>query len=241
MQSLAIVIRAAIIVFGIAAVAALANRLMSDSGLQMWFLMRQQTLPGALWMASAVQNLFYGVVAFIAAWFVARNYWAALFPPRMNLLQLFLCFGGGIVFAMFFNHPMHTFLFEAFFGKPQFTGGAVSDTLAAGIFSGIEGYGRLLSFSAVATIILSPIVEELTDRGIFFQETETLPISLVAVASLVVFCLSHFAIGGMAKVLAVVPAALLFVGLRLKTGSFIYAAAAHVGVNLAAMLKLQVF
>ena len=241
MQSLAIVIRAAIIVFGIAAVAALANRLISDSGLQMWFLMRQQTLPGALWMASAVQNFLYGLAALAAAWFVARNYWAALFPPEMNALQLLLCFAGGIVFATFFNHPMHTFLFEAFFGRPQFTGGAVSDTIAAGIFSGVEGYGRLLSFSAAATIFLSPIVEELTDRGIFFQETESLPIWLVAFASLIVFCLSHFAIGGMAKVLAVVPAAVLFVGIRLKTGSFVYAAAAHVGVNLAAMLKLQVF
>ena len=241
MQSLSLVVRAAVIVLGVAAVASLANRMMADSGMQMWFLMRQQSLPGALWMASAFQNLFYGIAALIAAWFVARNYWAVLFPSPFNLLQLCVCFICGIVFAMFFNHPMHSFLFEVFFGKPQFTGGAVSDTLAAGIFSGVEGYGRLLSFSAVATIILSPIVEELTDRGIFFQETESLPLWLVALASLVVFCLSHFVIGGMAKVLAVVPAALLFVGTRLKTGSFVYSATAHVGVNLAAMLKLQVF
>lgn len=50
---------------------------------------------------------------------------------------------------MFFNHPIHVFLFELYFGKASFTGGAVSDTIAAGIFSGLQGYNRLLSLSAV--------------------------------------------------------------------------------------------
>lgn len=81
----------------------------------------------------------------------------------------------------------------------------------------------------------------MTDRGILFKEAESLPLWIVAALSLFVFCLSHYAIGGLAKVLVVVPAALLFITLRLKTGSFIYSTAAHIGMNLAALLKLQVF
>jgi membrane protease YdiL (CAAX protease family) len=241
MQSISTAIRAIVIVLGIAAVAGLANRLIADSGLQMWFLMRQRSMPGALLLASAVQNLAYGLVALLAAWLVAKSYWRGLLPNGFSLWKFAICFVLGVAFAMFFNHPMHVLLFETYFGKATFTGGAVSDTIAAGIFSGLQGYGRLLSFSALATIVLSPIVEELTDRGIFFKEAESLPVWLVAVLSFLVFCVSHFAIGGMAKVLAVVPAALLFVATRLKTGSFVYSAAAHIGMNLAALLKLQVF
>jgi membrane protease YdiL (CAAX protease family) len=241
MQKISAAVRAIVIVLGIAAIAGLANRLIADSGLQTWFLMRQQSLPGALLMASAVQNMAYGLVALFAALLVACGYWRSLLPSQINKLHLLLCLGIGILFAMFFNHPMHMLLFETWFGKPNFTGGAVSDTIAAGIFSGLQGYGRLLSFSALATIVLSPLVEELTDRGILFKEAESLPIWITAALSFLVFCFSHYAIGGMAKVLAVAPAALLFISVRLKTSSFVYAAAAHMGMNLAALLKLQVF
>jgi membrane protease YdiL (CAAX protease family) len=241
MTSLATAIRAAVLVLGIAALASLANRVVADSGLQMWFLMRQQSLPGGLLLASAVQNLAYGLSALVIALLVAWGYARSLLPGSMNWLLLGGCFCLGVLFAMFLNHPIHVLLFETFFGQPTFTGGAVSDTLAVGIFSGLQGYGRLFSLSAVGTILLSPLVEELSDRGILFKEAEALPLWQVALLSFLIFCFSHYALGGIAKVLAVVPAALLFIGLRLRTGSFVYAAAAHIGVNLAALLKLQVF
>jgi hypothetical protein len=71
MQGIATAIRAIVIVLGIAAFAALANRLLAESGLQHWLLMRQQTMPGALWLASAAQHLGYGFFALVAACFMA--------------------------------------------------------------------------------------------------------------------------------------------------------------------------
>ena len=238
---LMIAIRAFVIVLGITALASLINKLLANSGLRMWLLLNQQDIPLALWLASLVEHLAYGILVVLICFAVARSYWRSLFPEKINWLLLFGCFVLGLAFAMFLNHPVHSVLFEAFFGKPTFTGGAVSDTIAAGIFSGLAGYERLLTISALATVLLSPVIEELTDRGILFREAESLPFWMVALLSIVVFCLSHYAVGGLAKVLAVVPAAILFVAVRIKTGSFAYPAATHVGVNLAALLKLQVF
>ncbi len=240
MQSLSIAFRATALVLGIAALATWFNRLMADSGLRIWLLMKQQTLPGALWGVSAIESLTYGLSVILISFFVARGFWRALFPDRISWKWLVISFVLGILFAMFLNHPMHVFLFDVFFGKPVFTGGAISDSIAATIFSGFAGYKLLFTMSAFATIFLTPIVEELTDRGILFKQAESLPLWQIAILSLLVFCISHYAIGGMAKVLAVVPAALLFVGVRLKTGSFVYSAAAHIAMNLAAMMKLQV-
>lgn len=241
MQSGSTAIRAAVLVLGIVALAALISRMAFDSGLRFWLLMQQQWLPGALWGVSAVEHLTYGIAVVLLCSCVARGYWRSLFPGHVSIAWLLASFGLGIVFAMFLNHPLHVLLFDGFFGKPVISGGAVSDSVAATVFTGLSAYQRLFTFSAFATIIMSPVVEELTDRGILYKEADTLPLWQVAILSLLVFCISHYAIGGMAKVLAVVPAALLFVGVRLKTGSFIYAAAAHIAVNLSAMLRLQVF
>lgn len=241
MQTISTAFRATVIVLGIAALASVLNKQVADSGLRFWLLMKQQALPGALWGVSAVEHLTYGFAVILICMLVARGYWRSLFPAQINVMWLLASFVLGIVFAMFLNHPMHVFLFDVFFGKPVFMGGAVSDSIAATIFSGFSGYQRLFTLSACATIIMTPIVEELTDRGILFKEAEGMRLWQVAILSFLIFSTSHYAIGGMAKVLAVVPAALLFVGVRLKTGSFIYAASAHIAMNLAAMLKLQVF
>jgi hypothetical protein len=241
MQTLSTAIRATALVLGIAALASLMNRMVADSGLHFWLLMKQQTLPGALWGVSAAEHLTYGIAVIFLCQVVARGYWRSLFPERINALWLLASFALGVLFAMFLNHPMHAFLFDVFFGKPIFTGGAVSDSVASTIFTGLSGYKQLFTFSAFATIVLSPFVEELTDRGILFKEASTMPLWQIAILSFLVFCVSHYAIGGIAKVLAVVPAAVLFVAVRWKTGSFAYSAAAHIAMNLAAMLKLQVF
>jgi membrane protease YdiL (CAAX protease family) len=241
MQTVSIAIRTTLIVIGIAAIATLANRMVADSGARLWLLMNQQSMPGALWAVSAIEHFTYGIVVVLICLCVARGYWLSLFPKRTSAQGLSVCFAIGIVFAMFLNHQIHVFLFDIFFGKSVFTGGAVSDGIAATIFSGLSGYQHLFTFSAVATIIITPFVEELTDRGILFKEAESLPLWQIAVLSFLVFCFSHYAIGGLAKVLAVVPAALLFISIRIKTGSFVYSVAAHVGMNLAALLKLQVF
>jgi Type II CAAX prenyl endopeptidase Rce1-like len=236
-----VAVRAVVLVFGIAAIATLLNRVVSDSGLRMWLLMNQQSLPGSLWAMSAIEHLTYGLAVLALSFCVARSYWPQLFPEHLNIWWLVASFILGVFFALFLNHPMHDFLFGIFFGNPAFTGGAIADSIAAGIFSGLAGYERLFTLSAFATILVTPFIEELTDRGIVFREAESLGLLQVALLSFLMFCFSHYAIGGFAKVLAVVPAALLFVAIRLKTGSFIYAFAAHVAVNMAALLKLQVF
>jgi membrane protease YdiL (CAAX protease family) len=222
-----VAVRAVVLVFGIAAIATLLNRVVSDSGLRMWLLMNQQSLPGSLWAMSAIEHLTYGLAVVALSFCVARSYWRQLFPEHLNIWWLVASFILGVFFALFLNHPMHDFLFRIFFGNPA--------------FSGLAGYERLFTLSAFATILVTPFIEELTDRGIVFREAESLGLLQVALLSFLMFCFSHYAIGGFAKVLAVVPAALLFVAIRLKTGSFIYAFAAHVAVNMAALLKLQVF
>jgi hypothetical protein len=50
----------------------------------------------------------------------------------------------------------------------------------------------------------------------------------------------HFAIGGMANALAVMPSAISFIGLCIWTGSFIYSCAAHAALDAAALMRLQV-
>ena len=60
-----------------------------------------------------------------------------------------------------------------------------------------------------------------------------------ALVSVIVFSLAHFATGGMVKVLAILPVALLLVGLRLWSGSFVYTFAAHMGINAVALAGIS--
>jgi membrane protease YdiL (CAAX protease family) len=240
MNSLTIVMRATAIVVGIATIGVFLDRTLANSGVSQALLMRQQSLPGALTLLGAINALSYAVVVFLMAALVARGYWRSLFPERVNLLLLLGCLVVGVAFAAFLNNPAHKLLFNLIFGKPVMTGGLISDVVAGNLFSNMRST-NLLTFAAFATVVATPFIEELTDRGILFREAEALPIWQVMILSLAVFALSHLLIGGMAKVLAVVPAGLLFVALRVYTGSFLYSAFAHMGLNLAALLKLQVF
>jgi hypothetical protein len=240
MIRLAIAVRATCLVAAIAVLASLINRFVASADLKLWLLMQQNTLPGSLILAQLLEHCFYGVTALLLCWLLARGYWRQLFPEHMNWLLFAGCVALGAFFSTFLNNPMHALLFEVFFGTPTFTGGAVADAVAAGIFNGLQGWTRIFTMSAFATALLTPLVEELSDRGILFKEAQDLSLWQVALLSLIVFCFSHYAIGGMAKVLAVAPAAILFVAVRLKTGSFLYSAASHMGVNAAALLKLQV-
>ncbi len=241
MQALSVAVRTITIVLGIAALASLLNKMVADSGLKVWMLMQQQTLPGALWGVSAIDNLTYGFCVILISYGVARGYWHELFPDRISLKWLAFSFALGIAFAMFLNQPLQAFLFDGYFGKSTLTGGAVAESVAANILAGFSNYQRFFTFAAFATIVVTPFVEELTHRGILFRQADALPIWQVALLSLVVFCFSNYTNGGMIKVLAVVPSALFFVAMRLKSGSFVYAAAAHIAMNFAAVMRLQVF
>jgi membrane protease YdiL (CAAX protease family) len=240
MPALSPMIRATVLVVGIAALGVFVDRAVAGSGLAHALLMRQQSIPGALYLLSAVNALTYAVAVLVVAALVARGYWRALFPAQLNLMGLAACLVLGMAFAAFLNNPVHQLLFNIIFGKPVMTGGMISDVVAGNLFSNLR-MTNLFTLAAFATVVATPFIEELTDRGILFKEAEGAPLWQLMLLSLAVFALSHFMIGGMAKVLAVVPAGLLFVGLRAYTGSFVYAAAAHMGVNLAALLKLQVF
>jgi membrane protease YdiL (CAAX protease family) len=238
MDRLTTALRALAIVVGIAALGVFADRAMANSGTTHALLMRQQWLPGALFLKSALDALTYAAVVLCLALVVARGYWRALFPEKLSWLKLALCLAGGVAFAAFLNNPAHTLLFRVIFGEPRMVGGMISEVVAGNLFSNMRAT-NLLTFAAFATVFATPFIEELTDRGILFKEAEGLPVWQIALLSLLVFAFSHYLIGGMAKVLAVVPAGIFFVGLRVWTGSFIYSAAAHAGVNLAALLKLQ--
>jgi Type II CAAX prenyl endopeptidase Rce1-like len=233
--------RSACIVLGISALALLVQRLVGASGLREWLIMRQLSLPGALYMVEALESFTYGLAAIAAAYGVARPYWRELFPYRFILPKFAVCAAAGLLFALFLNHPAHQLLFNLFYGKPIFTGGAVSETVLGGLFTNLTFGGKLLTMQALATALLSPFVEELTDRGILFAEMFGAAVWKAALLSFLIFCFSHYAIGGMAKVLAVAPSAILFIGLRIWSGSFFYSFAAHAALNTAALLKLEIF
>jgi Type II CAAX prenyl endopeptidase Rce1-like len=240
-QALNIAVRAAVTIFGISALASLINTLVANANITGWLIMRQQTLPGALWLAGCVTVLTYGVAVLLISYWVARDYWWQLFPDRLRWPVIFVALVGGVLFAMFLNHPMHVFLIDIFFDKPNMTGGAVSASSVGGIFGGLRNSQNLLTLPILATMLLTPFIEELTDRGILFKEAEALPAWQIILLSFLIFCFSHYAIGGFAKVLAVAPAAALFLATRVATGSFVYAAAAHIGVSAAALMKLQLW
>ncbi len=240
LQAITVAMRVAVLVFGISALAALASRGLANSGFNQWVLMKQQSIPWAISIANVVGAFSYGFAALFIAYLVSRNYWRELFPDRMRWLLFGGCLAAGVLFAMFFNHPIHVFLFDFFFEKPTMRG-VISDAVAGNLFSGLRDSRVLFTLPALATILVTPFVEELTDRGIAFKEGEGLALWQIAILSFVIFCLSHYLMGGFAKVLAVVPAAAMFVAIRLATGSFIYPVAAHVGINAAALLKLQVW
>jgi hypothetical protein len=240
LQAITTAMRVAALVFGISALAALANRGVANSGITQWLLMHQQGMPGAVFVASVIGTFTYGFAVLLVTYLVSRNYWRELFPDRMRWTLFGGCLVAGVLFAMFFNHPIHVFLFDFFFDQPVMRG-VVSDAVTGNLFNGLRNSQMLFTLPAIATILVSPFVEELTDRGIAFKEGEGLALWQIALLSFLIFCFSHYAIGGFAKVLAVVPVAALLVATRIATGSFFYSVAAHIGVNAAALLKLQVW
>jgi hypothetical protein len=241
MQNIICSVRAATIVFGIAALAALLNLMLANSGLRAFLILHQLSIPGSLLLVHAMESFTYAFAVLLIAYLFAVNYWRQLFPDKIKWPFVLAAMIAGIGFAMFLNHPAHVLLFEGFFGQPIMNGGQTSDSVVGGIFSGLRQSQGLLNIPTFATMFLTPFIEELTDRGILFKESEGLPLWQIALLSFLVFCLSHYAVGGMAKVLAVAPAAILFVATRIITKSFVYSAAAHAGVNIAALMKLQVW
>jgi membrane protease YdiL (CAAX protease family) len=241
MQNIICALRAATVVFGIAALALLVSRLTANSGLREYLILHQLNIPGSLVLITAFDSFAYAFAVIAIAYVFAANYWRELFPDHFRWLFALGAFIAGIAFAMFLNHPAHEFLFDVYFGQPIINGGQTSDSVVGGIFSGLRENKNLFTIPAFATMFLTPFIEELTDRGILFKESESLAVWQIALLSFLVFCLSHYAIGGMAKVLAVAPAAVLFVATRIITKSFVYSATAHAGMNIAALMKLQVW
>jgi membrane protease YdiL (CAAX protease family) len=154
---------------------------------------------------------------------------------------LVIAFVAGLAFAILINHPLHKILFEAFYGPFVLTNGQQSEWMLAGIASDNAGSARMLSMAGISTMLLSPFVEELTDRGILFKESEGLNRWQIALLSIAFFSFAHFVGGGFPKVLAIAPLALVFVGLRFWSGSFVYSFAAHVAFNIVALSGWSVF
>jgi membrane protease YdiL (CAAX protease family) len=229
-------VRAGAIVFGISALAALAQKLVAASGMRESLIVHQLSWPGALWLAEFVSVFTYGLAVLLLASLAARPYWRELFPQRINWLALGAACVSGVLFALFVNRPAHMFLFDILYDAQPLSGGALSEALVTGVAGELGGASPLLTMAGISTIFLSPFIEELTDRGIIFRECADLAIGQAAFVSFLVFSLSHYATGGIPKVLAIAPAALLFVAVRAWTGSFLYSAAAHAAMNLSALM-----
>jgi Type II CAAX prenyl endopeptidase Rce1-like len=228
--------RAAAIVFGISALAGLVQRLVANSGLRESLIVHQLSWPGALWLVEFVEIFTFGVAVLLFAFLVARPHWRGLFPQKINWLTLGAACVSGVFFALFINRPAHILFFDLFYEAAPLTGGAMSEALVTGAAGNLGAVSPVLTMSGLSTIFLSPFIEELTDRGIIFRECADLAIWQAAFVSFLVFSLSHYATGGMPKVLAIAPAALLFVTVRVWTGSFLYSAAAHAAMNFSALM-----
>jgi Type II CAAX prenyl endopeptidase Rce1-like len=239
-EIVAAAIRTACIVTGISALALLAQKLIGESGFQYALIMRQHWMPGALVLVEALETLSYGAIAVALAYGVARPYWRELFPIHFNLVTFAMCAGAGVLFALLLNHPAHVLLSNLLHGGPAQTGGTLSETVLGELFANMALSSKLLTMQAAATVLLAPFVEELVGRGIVFKEMSASPWWQAAVLSFVLFSCSHYAIGGMAKALAVMPSAILFIAIRGLSGSFIYAFATHAALNAAALLKLEI-
>ncbi len=233
--------RATVIVFGINALASLFSQVVNGQGIQTWFLLHQQQLPGAILISSSISAFGYAFCALVVCWTVARGYWWQLFPDRIHWKALGVSLGAGLALALLVNHSVHVVLFDHFFGKIYFGSGQVSDGVLTTIFDRLPHATPLFTLPFYASAIAAPFIEELTDRGILFKEAERLPQWFVAALSVVVFCAAHVAAGGIAKSLALIPAALLFTSLRLWGGSFIYSTAAHIALNTAALLSWRIW
>lgn len=233
-------LRAIVLVFGINALASLLSQWASGQRLEVWFLLHQQQMPGALFMAQFISAFTYALCALAVCWAVAHAYWRELLPPRIHWLTLAMSAAAGLALALFINHSVHVWLFSYFFGDFGWHGGQASDSFVSTIFDNLPHGSALLTFSFWASALAAPFIEELTDRGIFFKEAERLPLVFVALLSVGVFCAAHIAGGGLAKALALVPAALLFASIRMVTGSFVYSTAAHMALNIAALLHWRV-
>lgn len=232
-------LRGGVIVFGITALAAIAQRAVGDSGIGLFLITKQLSIPGALWLADFIETFTIGIATLLIAFLVAKSYWRTLFPHPFNWWKLLICLAAGLVFALFVNHAVHRILFDFFYGRPVLIGGAFSEALFNRAGSDIAKGSRLFTVAGFATVLVSPFIEELTDRGILFKECESLRPWQIALVSVIVFSLAHFATGGMVKVLAILPVALLLVGLRLWSGSFAYTFAAHMAVNAVALAGLS--
>jgi hypothetical protein len=233
-------LRGGIIVFGITALAAMIQKLVGQSGIDLFLITNQLSIPGALGLADFIGTFTIGIATLLIAYLVASSYWRTLFPHPFDWSKLVGCLAAGMAFALFVNHAVHQILFDFFYGRPVLIGGALSEALFNQTGSDIAKGSRLFTMAGVSTALVSPFVEELTDRGILFKECESLKPWQIAMVSMLVFSLAHFATGGMVKVLAIFPVALLLVGLRLWSGSFAYTFPAHAAVNAVALAGLSV-
>jgi hypothetical protein len=225
MLSLIYAFRSTTVVLGIAAFASLLNRTMANSGVNEYLLAHQL---GHL--ANAIGVFTYAFSVLVIAYFYAGFYWRDLFPERFNWLKFGLCFAIGLGFSVLVNQQIQAVLLKEFLGQPM----SVK-------FAAFVGFGPLFTMSAISAVVALPFTDELTYHGILFREGERLPLWQLAFLSVLVQSLVQFSGGGLALWLAFIPASILFVATRLTTKSFVYSAATHIGFNLAALLKLQVF
>ncbi len=156
----------------------------------------------------------------------SRPYWAELLaqPSRPRLMIGFFILG--TIFALTINNPIHDYLIRTFL-NPSADGAAPQISL-----SPAAEIAYLIS-SLVLVAIIVPIAEELVDRGMMFEELKELPAWQIVIWSIIVFSFSHYLVFGIFKVVAVVPMAIVYALIRLKFGSWKYAAAAHAGLNAA--------
>lgn len=224
MYRFVIVIRASLLVFGIASMAILCDRLLAASSLRGF--VAQQQWVGQDYSVGFIDNFQFAFLLLLFAVLVSCLYWRSLFPSYFDWRALLVSLTLGVVFAAFINGPAQQMVSRLVFG----TGLAVVDAVPG-----------VLGAAAIARLFVVPAIEELILRGILFREVESAPLWLLGLFSILVTLAWQFVFGGAAAAVAFLPFAVLLVALRMWSRSFIYSMLARLAFGAAVVMKLQLF
>jgi membrane protease YdiL (CAAX protease family) len=223
MYRLIIVIRASLLAFGIFSMAALSHKLLTGSDLHA--LIAKQQWTGIEYYLTFFDHFLFAFLLFVFAVLVSCLYWRSLFPSGFEWQKLLVGLVLGVAFAALINGPAQQVMSRFFFGA----GIQVVDSVPAA-----------LGAAATARLFVVPAIEELILRGILFREVESASVWLLGLFSVLVTSAWQFVTGGTAAAISFLPFAVLLVGLRMWSGSFVYTMLARLAFGAAVVMGLQV-
>jgi membrane protease YdiL (CAAX protease family) len=170
-----------------------------------------------------LHNSAFPLVCIALVALAAAPYFRKLVSQPRKFKFILLFFAIGVISAILINNPIHAFLINLAFELKIETAESQAATLPLFLLN--------LFATLIYMAIIVPIAEELVDRGMLFEELRSLPLLHIMLWSVFTFSFSHYLVFGITKVIAVLPIAFILTWIRYHYGSWIYAAAAHAGVN----------